>query len=144
VAPALKVSSEEFERLRRPLQRDNAGDDARRGRFALARRQLERLLAAAPGDARVHLQYGELHRLQSQRAATPEERDTEIRQARVRYARALALDPTLAEAHRDLGLLAYQQQDLGRARNELEEYLRAAPAAPDAARIGEYVRELGR
>jgi regulator of sirC expression with transglutaminase-like and TPR domain len=97
-----------------------------------------------PTDALAHLQYGELHRLQSQWAATPDERDGEIRQARARYVRVLALDPTLAQAHRELGLLAYQQQDLGRARAELEAYLRAAPTAPDAARIGEYVRELAR
>ncbi len=142
-APA-RTSSEEFEALRRPLLRANAGDDARRGRFALARRQLDRVLAAVPTDALAHLQYGELHRLQSQRAATPDERDGEIRQARARYVRVLALDPTLAQAHRELGLLAYQQQDLGRARAELEAYLRAAPTAPDAARIGEYVRELAR
>lgn len=143
-APPARTSSEELEALRRPLLRDNAGDDARRGRFALARRQLDRVLVAAPTDALAHLQYGELHRLQSQRAATPDERDGEIRQARARYTRALALDPTLAQAHRDLGLLAYQQQDLGRARAELEAYLRAAPTAPDATRIGEYVRELAR
>ncbi len=143
-APATVKPSEDFETLRRTLLRDNAGDDARRGRFALARRQLDRVLAAVPTDALAHVQYGDLHRLQSQRAATPEERDTEIRQARARYTRALALEPTLAEAHRQLGLLAYQQQNLGRARTELEEYLRRAPAAPDAGRIAEYVRELAR
>lgn len=138
------MSSEEFQTLRRPLLRDNAGDDVRLGRFALARRQLERVLAATPADALAHLQYGELHRLQSQRTSAPTERDTEIRLARARYIRALALDPMLAEAHRQLGLLAFQERDLGRARAELEEYLRSAPAAPDAGRIGEYVRELGR
>jgi predicted Zn-dependent protease len=141
---AVKRPGEEFEALRRSLLRDNAGEDARRGRFALARRQLDRVLAAAPTDALAHVQYGELHRLQSQQAATPEERDTELRQARARFTRALALDPTLAEAHRQLGLLAYQQQNLGRARAELEEYLRRAPTAPDAGRIAEYVRELAR
>jgi regulator of sirC expression with transglutaminase-like and TPR domain len=88
--------------------------------------------------------YGDLHRLQSQRAATPEERETEIRQARSRYTRALVLDPALAQAHRQLGLLYYQQQSLARARAELEEYLKQAPTAPDAARISEYLRELGR
>jgi beta-barrel assembly-enhancing protease len=141
---AARTSSEEFEALRRPLLRDNAGEDAQCGRFALARRQLDRVLAAAPTDALAHLQYGEVHRLQSQRAVGPQERDREFRQARARYDRALALDPTLARAHRDLGLLAYQQQDLGRARAELEAYLRGAPTAPDAARIGEYLRELTR
>jgi Tfp pilus assembly protein PilF len=126
------------------LLRDNAADDLRRGRFALARRQLEHVLAAEPTDALAHVHYGDLHRLQSQRAATPEERETEIRQARSRYTRALVLDPALAQAHRQLGLLYYQQQSLARARAELEEYLKQAPTAPDAARISEYLRELGR
>ena len=129
---------------RRAVLRDNAADDLRRGRFALARRQLDRVLAVAPDDALAYLVYGDLHRLQAQQAPTPDARDAEVRQARARYTRALALDPTLAEAHRQLGLLAYQQQNLGRARAELEEYLRRAPTAPDAARVGEYVRELGR
>ena len=128
---------------RRSLLRDNAVDDLRRGRFALARRQLERVLAAEPTDALAHVHYGELHRLRSQRAATLRERDGEMRQARARYLHALALDSALALAHRQLGLLYYQQDDVPRARAALEEYLKRAPAAPDAARIAEYVRELG-
>jgi predicted Zn-dependent protease len=135
---------DELETRRLALLRDNAGEDLRRGRFALARRQLDRVLAATPDDARAQLAYGELHRLQSQRAATYEERVAGIRRARARYVRALALDPALAEAHRQQGLLAYQQQSFGRARAALEEYLRGAPTAPDAGRVAEYVRELGR
>ena len=124
--------------------RDNAGDDTRRGRFALARRQLDRVLAADPGDAAAVVADGELYRLRSQRAATPEERDAEIRLARARYTRALALDPARVEAHRQLGLLYFQQQSFARAREALQAYLAAAPGAADAARIAEYVRELGR
>ena len=59
-----------FEARRRALVRDNAGDDTRRGRFALARRQLDRVLAADPGDAAAIVADGELYRLRSQRAAT--------------------------------------------------------------------------
>jgi beta-barrel assembly-enhancing protease len=142
-APSV-ASSGELEGVRRVVLRDTAGDDLRRGRFALARRELDRVLAAAPSDVSAQVLYGDLHRLQSQRAATPEERDTELRQARARYTRALALDPDLADAHRQLGLLSSQQQNLRRARTELEEYLRRAGGALDAARIAEYVRELGR
>ncbi len=133
-----------FEARRRALVRDNAGDDTRRGRFALARRQLDRVLAADPGDAAAVVADGELYRLRSQRAATPEERDAEIRLARARYTRALALDPARVEAHRQLGLLYFQQQSFARAREALQAYLAGAPGAADAARIAEYVRELGR
>ena len=58
--------------------------------------------------------------------------------------RALALDPARVEAHRQLGLLYFQQQSFGRAREALQAYLAGAPGAADAARIAEYVRELGR
>jgi predicted Zn-dependent protease len=144
VGAATADTDDGFETHRRRLLRDNAADDLRHGRFALARRQLEHVLAAEPTDARAQLGYGDVHRLQAQRAPTPEAREAEIRQARARYARALALDPALAQAHRQLGLLYYQQQSFARARAELQEYLRQAPTAPDAARISEYVRELGR
>jgi beta-barrel assembly-enhancing protease len=138
------VTSAEFERVLRPLVRDNAYEDLRQGRFALARRQLDRVAAATPDDPRLHLYYGELYRLQAQRAASDAERTVELVQARAAYERALALDPTLAEAHRQLGLLYYAMRDVERARAELELYLAMAPTAPDRARVSEYVQELTR
>ena len=143
-SPSRIRSSEEFERVLRPVVRDNAYEDIRQGRFTLARRQLDRVAAAAPEDPRVHLYYGELYRLQAQRAGAPAERDVELVQARAAYERALALDPALADAHRQLGLLYYAMRDLARARGELEQYLALAPSAPDRPRIAEYVQELAR
>jgi predicted Zn-dependent protease len=136
--------SEEFARVMPPVVRDNAYEDVRQGRFALARRQLDRVAAATPDDPRLHLYSGELHRLQAQRVTSLAERDGHFVQARTAYERALALDPALADAHRQLGLLYYAMRDLGRARAELEQYLALAPAAADRARIGEYLTELAR
>ncbi|HEU4369439.1 MAG TPA: tetratricopeptide repeat protein [Methylomirabilota bacterium] len=144
VAPGAVRTTEEFEALRRAVTRDNAAEDIRQGRFALARRTLERVLAAAPTDALAHSCYGDLHRLQAQQAQSPGERASAARQAEARYARAIALDPALAEPHRQLGLLHYERGDLARARTELEQYLALAPGAPDARRVAEYVQELGR
>jgi predicted Zn-dependent protease len=138
------TTSEEFEARRLSVNRDNAAEDIRLGRFALASRQLDRVLAAAPTDALAYVTYGDLHRLRAQRAGSPAERDAELEQALLRYGRALTLEPGLPEAHRQLGLLYVQQRDLARARVELEEYLRLAAGAPDATRIAEYVRELPR
>jgi predicted Zn-dependent protease len=137
-------TSAAFEMLRVTLSRENAVEDARLDRFTLARRQLDRVLAAASTDATAHVYLGDLHRLRAQRAASAPERDAEIEGAQRSFARALALDPTRADAHRQLGLLYFQQQDTARARSELQEYLRLAPDATDAVRVGEYVRELGR
>ena len=138
------LSSKEFEAPRLITSRENAAEDVRLGRFALARRQLDRVLIEAPADARAYLYYGDLNRLRSQRAESASERDVELAQALVRYVRALALDPTLATAHRQLGLLHVQRNDIVRARGEFQAYLRLAAGAPDAGRVAEYVRELER
>jgi Flp pilus assembly protein TadD len=128
----------------RPVVLENAYEEIRQGRFDLARRQLERVAATAPDDARLPLYQGELYRLEAQRAGTAAEREVELVQARAAYERALALDPTLAEAHRQLGLLYYAMRDVARARSELEHYLVLAPSAPDRDRVREYVMELAR
>jgi tetratricopeptide (TPR) repeat protein len=134
----------EFERRLRPIYLENAYEEIRAGRFDLARDQLELVAAAAPDEPRLHRYYGELHRREVQRAGAAAERDVELVQARAAYERALALDPALAEAHRQLGLLYYAMRDTARARDELERYLALAPSAPDRGRIGEYVMELTR
>ena len=137
-------TSEEFEARRLIAIRENAAEDVRLGRFVLARRQLDRVLIEAPADARAYLYYGDLSRLRSQRAESAPERDAELEQALTRYGRALALDPTLADAHRQLGLLYVQRKDVVRAQAEFQAYLRLAAGAPDARRVAEYVRELAR
>jgi predicted Zn-dependent protease len=143
-SPAAVRTSDAFEVCHVRTSRDNAVEDARAGRVDLASAQLERVLAATPGDPTAHVALGDLHRLRAQRAASPAERAGELERARQAYERALALDPAGADVHRQLGLLYFQQGDPVRARAELLEYLRRAPGAADAARVAEYVRELGR
>jgi predicted Zn-dependent protease len=138
------VTSEAFEAQRLKASRENAIEDARLGRFTLARRQLDRVLAATPTDPTAHVYLGDVHRLRAQRAASTPEREAETEAAERGYARALTLDPARADVHRQLGLLYFQKQDSARARAELQEYLRLAPDAADAARVAEYVRELER
>jgi len=137
-------TSEEFEARRLIASRENAAEDVRLSRYALARRQLDRVLIEAPADARAYVYYGDLNRLRSQRAESAPERAAELEQALARYDRALALDPTLADAHRQRGLLYVQQKDVVRARAEFQAYLRLAAGAPDAPRVAGYVRELER
>jgi len=127
-----------------PVFLENAYEEIRQGRFDLARGQLERVASVVPDEPRLHLYYGELNRLEAQRAGSTAEREVELVQARAAYERALVIDPALAEAHRQLGLLYYAMHDTARARDELERYLALAPSAPDRARISEYVSELAR
>jgi predicted Zn-dependent protease len=134
-------TSDEFETLRLSVSRDNAMEDARVGRFVLARRQLDRVLVAGPTDVTALVYDGDLHRLVAQRTAAPQ-RDGELDAALRAYARAAAADPARADVHRQLGLLYYQLGDLSRARAELQAYLALAPGAADGPRIAEYAREL--
>jgi predicted Zn-dependent protease len=136
--------TEAFELRTRTVVRENAYEDIRMGRFALAGRQLDRVLAVTPRDPIAHVYYGELHRLRSQRARTLEDKRAEARWALARYEQAAELDPALPDPWRQLGFLYYQEKDGERARGAFERYLALKPDAPDANRIKEYLLELGR
>ncbi len=138
------VTSDDFEPRMRPVVRENAAEDIRLGRFALAQRQLDRVLKEAPADPIAFLYYGELHRLQSQRAKSADEKAGLARKAVERYERAAELAPMLADPYRQLGLLYYQQKDATRAKAAFERYLELKPDAPDARRVREYLVELSR
>jgi predicted Zn-dependent protease len=138
------TTREEFGLRLLPVVRENAWLDVRAGRFALARRQLDRVLAVRPDDPVAHLYYGDLHRLEAQRAGPADERTAGMRGAREHYERSAALDPAYAEPFRELGLLYYQANEPAKARAAFERYLTLEPDAPDARRIREYVVELAR
>jgi predicted Zn-dependent protease len=141
---ALVRNTDEFDRRLRAVVRDNAALDVRAGRFALARRQLDRVLAITPADPIAHLTYGDLHRLQAQRARSRAEEAEHARHALARYERATQLDPTFADPYRQLGLLYYHQGAIDKALAAFEQYLTVRPDAPDAARIRGYLLELSR
>ena len=142
--PSRVRDTEEFTVRMRAVVRDNAYEDIRAGRFPLAQQQLDRVLAATPQDPVAHLYYGDLHRLQAQRARSLADRQESAGKALARYERALGLDPAMAEPYRELALLHYQQKDIVKARAAFEKYLALKPDAPDAARIRGYVAELDR
>ena len=135
-------SAQELSRRMRSLVRENAALDARAGRFTLAERQLDRVLASDPNDAVAQFYYGELHRLQSQRG-DGSARTESTQRAIERYRRAMELDPRYADPIRQLALLYYQRGDLVQARAAFERYLALDGDAPDARRIREYLAILG-
>ncbi len=137
-------NTEEFPLRTRALVRENALLDARAGRFGLARAQLDRVLAMAPKDPVAHLYDGDLHRLQAQRAARPEDRAPLLERAREAYERAAALDATYPDPYRQLGYLYYQTRDSAKAREAFQRYLALKPDAPDARRVREYLVGLDR
>jgi predicted Zn-dependent protease len=139
---ARMTDTDEFRTRMRTVIRDNAYEDVRAGRFALAQRQLDEVLAATPHEAVAHVYYGDLHRLLAQREDSASRKVDHLARARARYERAIDLDAALAEPYRQLGLLYYQQAAPARARAAFEKYLELKPDAPDAPRIRGYILEL--
>jgi predicted Zn-dependent protease len=141
---AAVVNTEEFELRMRTVVRDNARMDIAAGRFSLAQKQLDRVLAITPKDPVAHLYYGDLYRLQAQRAKSTIDKAELAHRAMESYRRSVDLDPQAPEPYRQLGLLYYQQRLPDRAREAFRQYLALKPDAPDAKRIKEYIVELDR
>ena len=143
-APNAVKNTEEFDLRMRSVVRENAALDIRAGRFALAQKQLDRVLGLTPRDPVAQMYYGDLHRLQSQRAKSTADKAEEARKALERYQKAAELDPSFPDPFRQLGFLYYQQKDTARAKESFQKYLALKPDAPDARRIKEYLVELDR
>jgi beta-barrel assembly-enhancing protease len=140
----LQRNTDEFPRRVRAAVRDNAALDIGAGRFAQARAQLDRARALAPGDPVTRLYYGDLYRLQAQRATRVEDRTSLLARAREEYEQGAALDPAYPDPFRQLGFLYYQIGQNDKAVEAFRRYLALKPDAPDAPRIAEYVTELSR
>ena len=142
--PTTTRDSDDFRLRMRSVVRENALEDIRAGRFDLAQRQLDRVLAITPRDPIAHTYYGDLHRLRAQRARDVARRDEHARLALASYQTAIDLDPTAPQPYRQLGFLYYQQKDTAKAKAAFEKYLALDPAAADARRVKEYLIELDR
>ena len=143
-APDTVRNTDEFELRMRTIVRENARLDIQAGRFKLAEEQLDRVLTITPRDPVAQLYYGDLHRLQSQRARDAADKADKAQKALKRYERAAELDLAFPDPFRQLGFLYYQQKDNERAKAAFHKYLALKPDAPDAGRIKEYLVELDR
>jgi predicted Zn-dependent protease len=137
-------NTDEFAMRTRTVVRENAALDIRAGRFGLAKAQLDRVLPLAPKDPTTYLYYGDLYRLQAQRAKNPADKPALVAQALEAYERAASLDPTYPDPFRQLGFLYYQSKNPEKAKEAFRRYLALKSDAPDARRIKEYLIELDR
>ena len=144
MSSAVVKDTEDFGLRMRTVVRENARLDIQAGRFKLAEDQLERVLAITPKDPVAHLYYGDLYRLQSQRARDIADKNAKATKALERYERSAELDPMFPDPFRQLGFLYYQQKDNEKAKDAFKKYLALKPDAPDARRIKEYLVELDR
>ena len=137
-------NTDEFAMRTRTMVRENAALDIRAGRFGLAKAQLDRVLPLAPKDPTTRLYYGDLYRLQAQRARNPADTSALMAQALEAYEKAAALDPTYPDPFRQMGFLFYQSKNIEKAKEAFRRYLALEGDTPDARRIKEYLIELER
>jgi len=138
------LNTDEFAMRTRTVVRENAALDIRAGRFGLAKAQLDRVLPLAPKDPTTHLYYGDLYRLQAQRAKNPYDKPLLVAQALEAYEQAAALDAAFPDPFRQMGFLYYQSRQNDKAKEAFRKYLALKPDAPDSRRIKEYLVELDR
>jgi len=117
----------------RTVVRENAALDIRAGRFGLAKAQLDRVLPLAPKDPTTHLYYGDLYRLQAQRARNPFDKPMLVAQALQAYEKAAELDATFPDPFRQMGFLYYQSRQNDKAKEAFRKYLALKPTRPTLA-----------
>jgi len=129
-----RVGADEYQLAIAPHRMQLLQDEIRRGQWEESLVLFGRMLARRPDDAQVLYARGEVLR----------QRDGEGDAARalddLRRATAAATPPP--EAFRSLGLLLRRTDDRPGATNAFERYLAAAPQAPDAGLIQQYLTEL--
>ena len=121
-----------FQRVIRKMILANAGLDLRLGRFEIARRTVAKYLKTRPDDARAHFLCGEILR---QRA-----RSNDAETAVAYFKKAIALDPSLPDPHKAMGLIFYKQGEKHLARKSFEACLRLSPDDADSAYIRSYLK----
>ena len=133
-----------FWRRMRPVIRDDARLNIEMGRLELAEHELYRALELMPEDPETHLLFGSLRVAQSD-AVKDEASKRQLRDdAMNAFREAVRIDPDHAASHRELGLLAYRNEDFATACVQFRQYLELDPRADDAQRIQDYLLELER
>ena len=143
-AAARSAADDEFQRRMAPVVRDDARLNLEAGRLDIAEEELARARVWLPGDPESEILLARLRLAQAVLAVDDEVRHSLRLEARDALREAIRLDADRALAHRDLGLLLYEDGDPRDACRELGFYLELSPDAEDADRIRDYILELTR
>jgi predicted Zn-dependent protease len=132
-----------FARHIRPVVRDDARLNIEMGRLTLAEAELKKAREWMPSDPETHFLRGRL-RLTQATGKSPEEARGLRREAEDAFRKSIELDPGRPAAHRELGLLLREREDLRGACVQLRRYQKLAPEAEDMEQIEDAVAALER
>jgi beta-barrel assembly-enhancing protease len=107
--------------------------ELRHGRWDEALRCARRLLLGVPTHARIHFLLGEILMQRNE--------GEEVPQALAHYFRAIAVDPSLPEPHKAIGLIYFKKGQVRLARSFFESALALAPHSHDSDYIRSYLNQ---
>jgi predicted Zn-dependent protease len=125
-------NAEAFQRRTREMVLANVDLDLRLGRFEIARKSLEKFLKTRPNDARAYYLFGEILRQR--------DRQDDAKAALDYFKKSIALDPSLPEPHKAMGLILYKEGEKNLAKKFFEACLRLSPNDSDSAYIRSYLK----
>jgi predicted Zn-dependent protease len=130
----LKTGEEEYVKIADKVRQQNAMADIQNQEYARAGRALAGAIERNPNDATAHYNLGRV--LWAEGGARNAERVLDA------FITAVQLEPTMAPAWRDLGMVFYELRDINRATRAFEQYLQLAPNGPDATKIRAFVNAV--
>lgn len=130
----LRTNEEEHQKAVEALAKRNAMANYENKDFGKAQRGLAAALDRNPDDAQARYDLGRV--LWAQGGTENAERALE------EFAEAVRLQPDLAPAWRDIGVVFYELRDVNRAVLAFERYLQLAPDAPEAPKIRAFVNAM--
>lgn len=131
-----------FDRRIRPVIRDDARLNIEAGRLQLAQQQLSLALTMMPEDPETHYLFARLLTAEAERSADPEDRIGLMEEARAALFETLRLEPDHAAAHREIALIAYEQERWEEACAGFRRFCELQPDSDERDRILDDLLEL--
>jgi beta-barrel assembly-enhancing protease len=125
-------NTKEFQARTQAVVLTNADLDLRLGRFEIARKTVEKHLRIRPDDARAYFLYGEILRQR--------DRQDDAKTALAYFKKAIALDPSMPEPQKAVGLILYKEGEKQLAKKFFETCLLLSPNDSDNAYIRRYLK----
>ncbi len=109
-------------------------DDLRNRKLAQSEVLYDRLLANGHAPVDIHFYKGELYRIRSG--------DGDLDRAINSYRKALSMQGSVPQTHRSIGLVYWKQNQLPKAKEAFETYLKLAPNAQDHKMVKSYLNQI--
>jgi len=128
------VNRDSFQNITKGALLENGKLQMKAGRLEAAKRDADRYLEQQPDDPRGHYLLGKI--LEHTGKTGDPEKAVEA------FRKAISIDPSYPEPHRELGILFLKKGDRPAAKRHLERYLSLSPEATDRRYTEEYLRSL--